>query len=145
MRVVEAMTRGYESVKPSDDIRTAAQLMREHDIGVLLVEEREGEVSGIITDRDITCRAIAEGRGSDTPVEACMSRDLLSCHTNDGLYEAIELMKREKVRRLLVRDLDEKPVGVLAQADVANALNAYNPTGELVEALSQPGGKHSQS
>lgn len=143
MRVVEAMTRGYRSVKPTDDIQTAARLMRENDVGALLVEAREGEVSGIITDRDITTRAIAEGRGSDTPVEACMSRELLSCHTDDGLYDAIRLMEREKVRRLLVRDLDEKPVGFLAQADVANAIADYGPAGEMVEAISQPGGKHS--
>src|SRR5699024_6573787 len=96
-------------------------LMLAHDIGAVLVEDPQG-VCGIITDRDITCRAIAEGRAADTPVDACMSRDLLTCSTRDDLYDAVELMMREQVRRLLVLDLDERPVGILAQADVAEAI-----------------------
>jgi predicted transcriptional regulator len=144
MRVAEVMTRSLERVKPSDSISTAAQLMRERDIGMLLVEDQGGEICGLLTDRDIACRAVAEGMQADTPVEACMSREVLSCHTQDALYDAVELMKREKVRRLLVRDLDNKPVGVLAQADVSHGLGRYGLTGEMLEEISQPGSKHSQ-
>jgi len=144
MLVVEAMTRGYQRVQPSDSIRTAARRMLERDIGMLLVEQAAGEVCGIITDRDITCRAAADGKGADTPVAECMSSGLISCRTEDDIYDAAELMKREQVRRLLVRDLNGKPVGVLSQGDVAQAIASYGLASEMVEAISQPGGKHAQ-
>lgn len=144
MLVTEVMTRGLQRISASDSIRTAARLMREHDIGMLLVEDAQGKISGVITDRDIACRATAEGRDSSTPVEACMSHELLSCHAEDDLYDAVELMKRERVRRLLVRNWDGQPVGVLAQADVAQAIATYGLAGEMLQDISQPGGKHSQ-
>lgn len=143
MQVIRAMTRGYESVRPADSIKTAAQRMLEHDIGALLVEDEQG-ICGIITDRDITCRAIAAGNSPDMPVEACMSPEVLTCHTHDALYDAVDLMMREQVRRLLVLDLDEKPVGFLAQADVAEAIAPYGLAGEMLQQVSQPGDKHSQ-
>lgn len=144
MRVAEAMTHGYQRVKAADSIRSAAELMRYHNIGMLLVEDTEGEIRGTITDRDITTRALAEGATSDSPVERYMSADLISCHSDDGLYDAVELMEREQVRRLLVRGADERPVGVLTQGDVAIAIGTYGVAGELVEEVSQPSGKHSQ-
>lgn len=144
MRVAEAMTHDHKQVRASDSIRHAAQLMGQHNIGMLLVEDDAGEIRGILTDRDITCRAVAEGAPSDTPVEACLSEQLISCHSDDGLYDAVELMEREQVRRLLVRDRNERPVGVLSQGDVAVAIGTYGVAGELLEKLSQPGDKHSQ-
>ncbi len=144
MLVTEVMTRGLQRISASDSIRAAARLMREHDIGMLLVEDAQGEISGVVTDRDIACRATADGRDSDTPVAACMSHQLLSCHAEDDLYDAVELMKREQVRRLLVRDWDDRPVGVLAQADVAQAIGTYGLAGEMLQDISQPGDKHSQ-
>lgn len=143
MKVIEAMSHGYQKVTPSESIQRAAQLMREHGIGFVVVEE-DGEVRGALTDRDITCRAVAEGRGGDTPVSACMSPEPLFCHTQDDIHQAVELMEREKVRRLIVRDLDEKPVGVLAQADVSAAIGGYGLAAEMLQKISQPGGKHSQ-
>lgn len=143
MQVIETMTRGYKSVRSTDSIKTAAQLMLAHDIGALLVEDEQG-VCGILTDRDITCRAVAAGQGPDTPVAACMSRELLTCHTHDALYDAVDLMMREQVRRLLVLDLNEQPVGILAQADVAAAIASYGLAGEMVQQISQPSDKHSQ-
>lgn len=143
MEVIEAMTHGYQCVQPSDSIQAAAQLMLAHDIGAVLVEDVQG-ICGIITDRDITCRAVAAGSDPSTPVEACMSRDVLSCYTRDDLYDAVELMMREQVRRLLVLDLDEQPVGILAQADVADAIAPYGLAGEMLQQVSKPLGKHSQ-
>mgnify|MGYP001163250659 FL=1 len=143
MRVIEAMTHHCERLKASDSIRSAAQRMGEQDIGMILVEDSQGEMRGVVTDRDITCRAVAEGMSLDAPLEQCMSEELVTCHTQDSLYDAIELMKRERVRRLLVLDLDEKPAGVLAQADVAAAIASYGPAGEMIEEVSKPGGKHS--
>lgn len=98
----------------------------------------------IVTDRDIVCRAVAIGLGPDAPVTACMSREPLTCRTTDTLYEAIELMMQQQVRRLVVLNLDGTPVGMLAQADVAAAMASYGLAGELLQRLSRPGGQHCQ-
>lgn len=144
MQVIEAMTRQLQWVKPQDSIASAARVMRDHDIGTVLVEDAGGEVRGILTDRDIACRATAAGKDAKTRVADCMSPEPLACSAHDDIYDAATLMGREQVRRLLVRDLDGKAVGILAQADVAAAIAPYGPAAEMLEEISQPGGKHSQ-
>lgn len=143
MLVGEAMTRGIRGIQAGTSLRHAAQLMRDQDIGMVLVEGEQGDIAGLITDRDITCRAVAEGIAPEAPVEGVMSAEPISCHVDDDLYQAVEAMKQEKVRRLLVRNQDEEPVGVLAQADVAAAIATYGLAGEMLEEISQPGGRHS--
>lgn len=144
MRVSEAMTRNCEAVKASETLREAAQRMRERDIGALFVNDDDDQVAGIITDRDIAVRAVADGAGADRCCRDYMSRDVVSCYEDDDLEQAARTMEEQQIRRLMVCNHDDQPVGVLAQADVARALGRAPLTGEMLRDISMPGGAHSQ-
>jgi CBS domain-containing protein len=135
-RVRETMTADPRSISPSDSIVEAARLMRDEDIGSLPVTE-EGKLVGMLTDRDIAVRVIAEGMSPDTTtVGEVFSRDPVAAQPDQNLDEALRLMAQHQVRRLPVVDAD-RLVGILAQADVALEENEEK-TGELVESISQP-------
>ena len=135
MQVKEIMTPDVEVARPDDTLETAARMMADLDVGVLPVGENDRLV-GMITDRDITTRAVAEG----TDVRMALVRDFCSSDPvvvgpNAALDEALQLMARNSLRRLPVVE-DTRLVGILAQADVAVETKAKE-TGELVEAISQ--------
>jgi CBS domain-containing protein len=144
MQVREAMSTDCQTVKMHDSLRAAAEHMRDDDIGMLLVEDDGGGIRGILTDRDIAVRAVASGVGPDEELASCVTEGLVACHEDDNLEDALRLMEQEQVRRLLVRDSNERPVGVLAQADVARAMGRSELVGETLQEISQPGGDHSQ-
>jgi predicted transcriptional regulator len=145
MRVSEAMSRDCQAVRSNQSLREAAQQMRDHDIGMLFVNDDQGRVAGLITDRDIAVRAVAEGRDANSQVSDFMTRDVLSCYEDSDLEEAVQLMEEQQVRRLLICNRSDEPIGVLAQADVAQALGRAPLTGEALREISKPGGRHSQS
>jgi CBS domain-containing protein len=133
--VREAMTEDPRSIGASASVVDAARLMREQHIGSLPVTEDERLV-GMITDRDITTRVVAESAAPETTsVEDVYSRDLISVEPDKGLDEALQLMARHQVRRLAVVE-NGRLVGMVAQADIA--LKDNESTGELVEAISEP-------
>ena len=133
--VRDAMTADPRSIGASASVVEAARLMREQHIGSLPVTEDERLV-GMITDRDITTRVVAESAVPETTsVGDVYSRDLISVEPNSDLDEALRLMGRHQVRRLPVVEND-RLVGVVAQADIA--LKEKERTGELVGAISEP-------
>jgi CBS domain-containing protein len=133
--VRDAMTLDPRSIGASASVVEAARLMREQHIGSLPVTEDERLV-GMITDRDITTRVVAESAVPEaTPVGDVYSRDLISVEPNKDLDEALELMARHQVRRLPVVE-NGRLVGMVAQADIA--LKENERTGELVGAISEP-------
>ena len=133
--VRDAMTADPRSIGASASVVEAARLMREQHIGSLPVTENERLV-GMITDRDITTRVVAESAVPETTsVEDVYSRDLISVEPDKGLDEALQLMARHQVRRLPVVE-NGRLVGMVAQADIA--LKDNERTGELVEAISEP-------
>jgi CBS domain-containing protein len=144
MKVSEAMSNRCETVKIKESLQAAARHMRDADIGMLFVEDENGEFCGVLTDRDIAVRAVAAGVDPKQEIQACITNDLISCHEDDSVEDAAKLMEREQVRRLLVRDASERPVGVLAQADLARVLGRSDLVGEVLHDISRPGGKHSQ-
>jgi len=134
--VRDAMTADPRSIGKSVSVVEAAQLMREQDIGSLPITDDERLV-GMITDRDITMRVVAEAADPNaTSVEDVYSRDLISVAPDNDLEEALGLMARHQVRRLPVVE-DGRLVGIVAQADIALSENETK-TGELVEAISAP-------
>jgi CBS domain-containing protein len=136
--VREAMTQDPRSIGASASVVEAAQLMREQHIGSLPVTEDERLV-GMITDRDITTRVVAESAVPETTsVGDVYSRELISVEPDSDLDEALQLMARHQVRRLPVVE-NGRLVGVVAQADIA--LKENERTGELVEAISEPSGE----
>jgi CBS domain-containing protein len=133
--VRDAMTEDPRSIGASASVVEAARLMREGHIGSLPVTEDERLV-GMITDRDITTRVVAESAVPETTsVGDVYSRDLISVEPDHDLEEALELMARHQVRRLPVVE-NGRLVGVVAQADIA--LKDNERTGELVGAISAP-------
>ena len=134
--VRDAMTEAPRSIGKSVSVVEAARLMREQDIGSLPITDDEMLV-GMITDRDITTRVVAEASDPKvTLVEDVDSRDLISVEPDKELEEALRLMARHQVRRLPVVE-NGRLVGIVAQADIALRENETK-TGELVEAISAP-------
>jgi CBS domain-containing protein len=136
--VREAMTEDPRSIGASASVVEAARLMREEHIGSLPITDDE-QLVGMITDRDITTRVVAEAADPKlTSVSDVYSQDLISVEPDKDLAEALQLMARHQVRRLPVVE-NGRLVGIVAQADIALTENEKK-TGELVEAISKPSG-----
>jgi CBS domain-containing protein len=134
--VRDEMTEDPRSIGASASVVEAARLMREQHIGSLPVTDDE-QLLGMITDRDITTRVVAEAADpKTTPVADVCSRDVISVEADKDREEALELMARHQVRRLPVVE-SGRLVGIVAQADIALTENETR-TGELVEAISEP-------
>jgi CBS domain-containing protein len=134
--VRDAMTADPRSIAQSASVVEAARLMREGDIGSLPITDDE-KLVGMITDRDIATRVVAEAADpKTTSVADVYSRDLISVEPDEDLEEAVRLMARHQVRRLPVVE-NGRLVGIVAQADIALG-ESEQQTGELVEAISEP-------
>jgi CBS domain-containing protein len=134
--VRDVMTESPRSVEPGESVVEAARLMRDGDVGSLPVLE-EGRLVGVITDRDLAIRVVAEAMSPErVTVSDVASREPVTAAPGDDLDEALRLMARHQVRRLPIVE-DERLVGILAQADVALA-EKEKKTGEVVEAISEP-------
>jgi len=118
MKVSEAMTRDVRVCSPSERVRDCAAAMVHNDIGALPVAEVNLLV-GMVTDRDITIRAIAAGKGPDTPVREVLSHQILYCFEDQELAHVAKTMGVAKIRRLPVLSRDKRLVGMLSLADVA--------------------------
>ena len=144
MKVREAMTQDVRLVKPDQPISEAAKLMAELDVGALPVEDGDRLV-GMITDRDIAVRAVAIGRGPDTPVSEVMSREIKYCYEDQSIEEVTQNMGELRIRRLPVLTRDKRLVGILSLGDLAIDEGARDEAGEALGGISRPGGQHSQS
>lgn len=120
MKVSEVMSRNVQLAAPDQSIRKAAQLMQQHDIGSLPVGENERLV-GIVTDRDIVVRAIAQGRDPDTPIREVMTDDIQYCSEEDDVDEVSRRMAQLEIRRLPVLDSDQRVIWMMSLANVAHS------------------------
>jgi CBS domain-containing protein len=121
-RVSEIMTENPEIVTPDATLADAARKMRDLDVGIIpVVESQENRrLRGVITDRDIAIRAVAEGKDvGSTKVQDVMTTDLEICNKNDSVRDVLQVMQREQVRRVPITDREGRLVGIVAQADVA--------------------------
>ena len=138
MKLSSIMTGGIETIGPQATLAEAAKKMASQDIGSLPVCAERRTVVGIITDRDITVRAVARGMDpNQTRVEDVMTRDVLSCSSDAEVEDACELMERRQVRRLLVTGDDDMPVGIVSLGDIALCLRE-NQSGEVLRKVSEP-------
>jgi CBS domain-containing protein len=132
----ELMTSNPRTIEPSTPIVDAARIMRDDNVGSIPIVEGD-QLWGTITDRDVTIRAVAEGRDlQGTTVGELASRDLVTVDPQQDLDEALRLMAQHQVRRLPVVEEDGRLVGIVAQADVAQ-LGDDARTGETVQQISQ--------
>jgi CBS domain-containing protein len=138
MKLSSIMTGGIETIRPQATLAEAAKKMASQDIGSLPVCAERRQVVGIITDRDITVRAVARGMDpNQTRVEEVMTRDVLSCSSEAEVEHACELMEKRQVRRLLVTGQDDTPVGIVSLGDIALCLRE-NQAGEVLKKVSEP-------
>lgn len=123
MRCDQFLTRAPESIAPDDPVQLAAVRMREANIGFLPVCDAERTVVGVLTDRDLAVRLVAEGKPATTPVRELMTEeDLVACRPDDDLEEVGRLMREHGVARVLVTDEQDHLVGVVSLADVVRQL-----------------------
>ncbi len=134
----ELMTTNPKTVEPSATVVDAARVMKQEDVGPVPVVENGDRLAGIVTDRDVVLRVVAEGRDPQaTNVGEIMSRDLATVDPDQPLDEALRLMARHQVRRLPVCEEDGRLVGIVAQADIATELGDDRVTGQVVEEISR--------
>jgi len=143
-RVADAMTADPRSVELDTRVAEVARILRDEDVGSLPVV-RDGRVTGIVTDRDLVVRALAEGRDLEsTRVADILSGEPVTVRAEQDLDEALRLMARHQVRRLPVVDDGDGLVGILAQADVA-LTGDDELAGEVVGEISRPAAGLGQS
>jgi CBS domain-containing protein len=142
MNCQDVMTRAPVSCVPDDLVVDVARLMRTQDIGSIpVVSDHETQrLVGMLTDRDLAVRVIAEGRDPrETPVRDVMSMQPVTCQATDVYQQALQAMGEHQVRRIPVVDGEGRLAGIIAQADVATRLAQPSTTGAIVEAISEPG------
>ena len=137
MNLKEIMTSPVETVTPDASLAAVAKKM--HELGVGLLPVSKGQtIVGVITDRDITIRAVAKGLDPKrTEVQQVMTSDVFSCSDNSDVAAACDLMEAKQVRRLLVVDAANAPVGIVSLADIALHLRREQ-SGEVLKKVSQP-------
>jgi len=141
MKSKEVMTKDPACCVASDTVRQCSELMKTHDVGSLPVVEDESSrrLVGMITDRDIVVKALAEGMDpATTSVGDVMSREPVVVRPDEELDQAMERMKDRQVRRVPVVDENNRLLGIIAQADVATHGRDNKKTGEMVRDISQP-------
>jgi CBS domain-containing protein len=146
MKAQDLMTTNPVCCTPSSTVREAAQLMRDHDCGCVPVVEGESKrLVGVLTDRDVACRCVAEGKSPDTAVRDLMTTNPQCCHPEDDVAAVEQIMIEAQIRRVPVVDAKQCCVGMIAQADLALNEEAASDrdVGRVVERISEPG-RHGQ-
>jgi CBS domain-containing protein len=140
MKVQEVMTPNPRTVGPDDTLQQAAQIMRDEDTGVVPVVE-DGRVVGVVTDRDIVIRAVADGDFECT-IDDIVSDDVICATPEMTTAEAAELMGEHQIRRLPVTDDDDRLVGIVSIGDLAVKEGRDGRMGETLENISEGVKRH---
>lgn len=138
-RCKEIMTRQVTTATREMSLQDVAILMREGDMGSLPVVEN-GKLAGIVTDRDVVVRAVAENKSADTPIGDVMTTEVFSVKEDDFVFEAIRLMGDRQVRRVPITDEAGELVGIIAMADVALETEDEREIAETLEEISSGAG-----
>jgi CBS domain-containing protein len=133
--VQDVMTEKPTTVTPDTPASEAARIMKSEDTGIVPIVEGD-RLAGVITDRDLALRILADGKSPDTPVGNLASKDLVTVDPQQSLEEAARLMAENQIRRLPVVEEDGRLAGILAQKDLAEAGHDLL-TGEVVERISR--------
>lgn len=138
-RCREIMTKSVTTATRDMPLREAAAMMRDGDMGSIPVVEG-GKLVGIVTDRDIVVRSIAEGKNADSPVGEAMTTEIFSVRPDDFVFEAIRLMGDKQVRRIPVVEEDGSLSGIIAMADIALETEDQREVAETLEEISSGSG-----
>jgi CBS domain-containing protein len=143
MKISEVMTAAVHMANPEQTIREVAKKMAEIDAGALPVSERD-RLIGMVTDRDITVRGVAEGKGPNAKVREIMTTEVKYCYDDQDIEAVADNMAEQQIRRMPVVNRDKRLVGIVSLGDIAGRGQA-DITGGALRGISQPGGLHSQS
>jgi CBS domain-containing protein len=138
MNVSEIMTTDFEMIDATDSLREAARKMKSLNVGFLPVQEGTMLI-GLVTDRDIVVRGLAEDRDVDaTLVRDIVSSEVVYCYEDESVEDAVRLMADRQIRRLIVCDRNRLPVGVVSLGDIAAKTGQEQLSGEALERISTP-------
>lgn len=141
MKAQDIMSSDPACVTPDTLLNDAAQLMKDRDVGMLPVVDRDGSTRlvGLITDRDITVRHVAAGhKGADCKVREAMSDDVTTCRADADVADVMRTMGAEQIRRIPVVDEREMLVGVIAQADIVRRADDAQGADRTIKQISKP-------
>jgi CBS domain-containing protein len=147
MKIQDIMTKDPSCVTPDATVREAAQVMSRENVGMIpVVDGRSAKrLVGVVTDRDIAIRCVAEGKDGTCSVRDVMSADkLATCAEGDDVDSLMEAMRTEKVRRIPIVDERGSLVGIVSQADVVRKARDGQNAERTVQRISEPGGRHSK-
>jgi CBS domain-containing protein len=143
MKISEVMSRDIEVASPNDTIQSVAQKMAQLDVGALPVCDGR-KIQGMVTDRDIAVRGVAQGVGTDSPISQIMTGNLEYVMASDDLDRAADKMASNQIRRLPVIDENKDLVGIISLGDLAKE-HQDRIVGRTLEDISQPGGQGNQT
>ena len=142
MKAREIMTKNPRTVTPDTHLQEVARLMKSEDVGIIPVVESDGarNLLGVVTDRDIAMRVVAEGRdATSVTVRDVMSSNVRTCREDDSVDEVMNVMGSEQVRRIPIVDERGGLVGIVAQADIVLDAKSDRKAERTVEKISEPG------
>lgn len=143
MKVNECMSTDVQVCSPGDTMGDAARMMKKIDAGFLPVGENDRLV-GMVTDRDLAVRGIAEDRGPNTPVRDIMSAEVLYCYDDESLDHVASQMGAQQVRRLPVLSRNKRLVGVISLGDISQAGENGSRAAAALAGVTEPSARHSQ-
>lgn len=140
MRIKEIMSRNVECIQPDMFVTEAAKRMKSLDVGAIPVCGNDDKLVGMITDRDIAMRCVADGSDSQsTKVKDVMTPDIVYCQEDQDVSDAAEIIKQRQIRRLVVLNNDKQLVGILSLGDLAVRAGHEITCDDTLEAVSAPG------
>jgi CBS domain-containing protein len=138
MKIKDVMTRAVETVRPDQTLQEAAARMKSLDVGPMPVTEGDRLV-GMLTDRDIVVRAVADGRDArTTKVRDAMTSEVVCCKEDDDVKEAAKQMKERQIRRIVVVDAQQRVSGIVSLGDIAVDTSDEKMSGRVLEEVSKP-------
>ena len=138
----DVMTKDPFCCLPSDRAQQVGQIMRDRNVGAIPICESPAtkKLVGVVTDRDLTIRVLAEGRDpKNTAVAGVMTGQVVTCRPEDDVEKAVKLMESRKVRRIPIVDAQDRIVGIITQGDIAIRLKDRQKVAEVVIEVSKPG------
>ena len=138
MQIAEIMTRDAEVISSDAVVKEVAKKMQQLDVGFLPIRDGDRLV-GMVTDRDITVRAVAEGRDpTKTPVKEVMTPEVVYCFEDQDVSEVAKLMQEKQIRRLPVLNRQKRLVGIVSLGDLAVHTGQEKLAGETIKEVSEP-------
>ena len=137
LRCREIMSKNVQTANRETSLKDVAQILKEADIGILpIVEKDSSKLIGLVTDRDIVVRAVAEGKSAETPVGEIMTDELFTAKPEDFAFEAIRTMGERQVRRVPIVDDEGVLQGIVSMADIALEMEDEREIAETLEDIS---------